>query len=71
MDLLHYRLTRRGIEVHSEIICREHYDAAPAMSTLTTREVGAGYRQTAEPYTEGDRPCETCEAEQQKARGAA
>lgn len=74
MELLHYILSRRNIEVHSEIICRTHYDAAPTMSKLSVREVGAGYRQTADPYTEGDRPCETCyaiEVDQRIRRGMA
>ena len=70
-DLLLYTLTRRGIEVTSEIICRQHYDATPSMHRLTDREYGAGYRQTAEPYTEGDRECETCRQEQERGTAVA
>ena len=70
-DLLLYTLTRCGIEVTSEIICRQHYERVPSMQTLSTREIGAGYKQSAEPYTEGDRPCETCRQEQERGKGTA
>lgn len=64
MSLLHYVLTKRGIEVTGEIICQRHYDEmsqpGQAMGPLSDREQAQGYRQTVRPYS-GDRPCETCE----------
>lgn len=67
MALLYYRLTRRGTEVTSEVICQRHYAATPAMHALSAREMQAGYKQSVEPYTRGDRGCATCE---QDAEGA-
>lgn len=61
MELLHYVLSRNGIEISSEIVCRAHYESDLSMRTLTDRERRYGYKQTARPYI-GDRACETCEA---------
>lgn len=63
-DLLYYRLSRRGIEIVSEVICQRHYEeqsqADRGMAPLTEREQRHGIVQTVTPYT-GDRPCATCE----------
>lgn len=73
-DKLYYRLTRRGIETHSEIICAVHYAHASQegrdMAPLSDREKGAGLRQTVNEYN-GDRPCATCEEQRMHAKGAA
>lgn len=75
--LFMYRLTRRGTEVTSEIVCERHYaqmatNAGP-MAPLSEKEIDrAGYKQTVRPYS-GVYPCATCEAdaEEMKERQAA
>ncbi len=66
-ELLLYKLSRRGVLTHSQIICRSHYEEMTqpgnCMEPLSTREQGAGMTQTVTPYTTGDRPCEVCEAD--------
>ncbi len=62
-EKFYYRLTQRGHEVTSEIVCLEHYAYASQpgrdMGPLSVREQAAGYRQTVIPY-KGDRDCATC-----------
>lgn len=58
-----YRLTRRGIEVTSEVICEAHHRTAHDMVPLSPHEKKRGYEQTLRPYS-GERPCATCEEEQ-------
>lgn len=70
-ELLHYRLTRKGRELTSEIVCRRHFEATPSMQALTESEKHrAGYVQTVTPYS-GVRECETCQEERERAQGAA
>lgn len=70
-DLLVYRLTRKGIEITSEVVCRKHYErfsqTGRGFAPLSEGEIKRGMTQTAEPYT-GDRPCATCEEEQECGR---
>lgn len=70
MSLYVYRLTRRGIEVTSEVICERHHVAAHEMGPLSDVEKLRGYEQTLKPYT-GDRRCETCEEEHERPSGTA
>ena len=72
-DLLYYRLSRRGIEIHGELICARHYAQASAeggsMAPLEPRELAAGMKQVVTPYTKGDRPCDMCAEEAEIAAG--
>lgn len=75
MDKLYYRLTRRGIEVTSEIVCRKHYEqfSQPGrdMAPLSEAErMRAGQKQTVTAY-DGDRPCATCAEEAERGRAIA
>lgn len=68
MDLFLYRLTNRGREITSEVICKRHFDIARDMEPLSASEKARGYEQTLREYT-GDRKCAWCleQAEQKEA----
>lgn len=65
MNLFVYRLTRRGIEVTSEVICEAHHRTAHQMAPLSQHEKKRGYEQTLRPYA-GTRGCATCEEEKER-----
>lgn len=69
-----YKLTHRGREITSEVICDEHYqqssDEGRDMAPLSVREQGAGYKQLVTEY-EGDRPCATCSELAERRKGSA
>jgi len=68
-----YRLSKRGIETHSEIVCQRHYDEmnfeGGFMGPLTERErLRGGLKQTITPYTGGKHECASCEQERGEMR---
>lgn len=70
MNLYLYRLTNRGREVTSEVICQRHVEIARDMEPLSASEKARGYEQSLREY-KGDRPCLWCKEESENKGTAA